>query len=65
MKNVLNAVVKIKHLKEILNLNIMLEQKLELYYAVNVDTYSKAVRIKKKKMKIKLIIEFYFKIFIY
>lgn len=51
MKNVLNAVAKIKRSKEILNQSIMLELKLGLFYAVNADTYSKAVRMKKKMIK--------------
>ncbi len=48
MKNVLNAVARIKLSKETLNLNIMHMLKQEHFYAANVDMYSKAEKMKKK-----------------
>ena len=57
MKNVLNVDVKIKHLREISNLNTMHMQKQVHSYAVNADMFSGNVTIKKQKKKNNIFIQ--------
>lgn len=52
MKNVLNAVARIKHSKEILNLNILHMLKHEHFSAANVDMFLKVGRMKRNQIKI-------------
>jgi hypothetical protein len=51
MKNVLNAVARIRHLKEISIKNFVHTLKLGHFSAVNVDIYSKAEKKIIKKIK--------------
>ena len=50
MKNVQNVVARIKHSKEILNLNIVHMLKQEHFSAANVDTYLKVGKMKKNQI---------------
>ncbi len=50
MKNVQNVVARIKHSKEILNLNIAHMLKQEHFSAANVDTYLKVGKMKKNQI---------------